>query len=105
VSRYEIRREAADEIAEAASWYEREAAPGLGADLITEYETRLETALELPGAGTVVATTTAGTAVRRYRLKRFNRYSILMAEIDGRPTVLAFECSSRKPGTWRDRLT
>jgi hypothetical protein len=79
VKRYELRREAADEITEATFWYEREAAPGLGADLITEYETRLETALELPGAGTIVATTAAGTPVRRYRLKRFNRYSILMA--------------------------
>jgi hypothetical protein len=104
VKRNEIRREAADEIAEAASWYEREAAFGLGAELIAEYETRLETALELPGAGTIVATTAAGTPVRRYRLKRFNRYSILMAEIDGCHTVLAFECSSRKPGYWQDRL-
>jgi hypothetical protein len=104
VKRYAVRREAADEIAEAASWYEREAGPGLGPDLITEYETRLETALELPGAGTIVATTAAGTPVRRYRLERFKRYSILIAEIDGCPTVLAFECSSRKPGTWRDRL-
>lgn len=101
---YKIRKEAADEIAEAASWYEREAAPGLGADLITEYETRLEAALEVPGAGTIVATTTMGAPVRRYRLKRFKRYTILMAEIDGTPTVLAFECSSRKPGYWRDRL-
>ena len=95
---YKIRQEAADEIAEAASWYEREAAPGLGADLIAEYETRLATALELPGAGAIVARTARGTPVRRYRLKRFKRYAILMAEIDGRPTVLAFECSSRKPG-------
>ncbi len=70
---YKIRREAADEIAEAASWYEQEAAPGLGADLIAEYEARLETALELPGAGAIVATTAAGTPVRRYRLNRFKR--------------------------------
>ncbi|MEX1367898.1 MAG: hypothetical protein AB1Z98_32515 [Nannocystaceae bacterium] len=101
---HKIRKEAADELAEAAHWYEREAAPGLGADLITEYEARLAMALELPGAGTVVATTVAGTPVRRYRLKRFRRYSILMAEINGHPTVLAFECSSRRPGRWHDRL-
>ena len=30
---HKIREEAAQEIAEAASWYEQEAAPGLGADL------------------------------------------------------------------------
>lgn len=58
VRAYKIRREAADEIVEAASCYEQEAAPappGLGADLIAEYEARLETALELPGAGAIVA--------------------------------------------------
>jgi hypothetical protein len=104
VKAYKIRREAAQEIAEAAAWYEREAAPGLGADLIVEYEARLEMALALPGAGTIVATTAAGTPVRRYRLERFKRYAILMADIDGHPTVLAFECSSRKPGYWRNRL-
>lgn len=101
---YKIRREAADEIAEAASWYEQEAAPGLGADLIVEYETRLQAALEVPGAGTIVATTAAGTPVRRYRLARFKRYAILIADIDGDPTVLAFECSSRRPRYWSDRL-
>jgi hypothetical protein len=104
VRAYKIRKEAADEIADVAAWYEQEAAPVLGADLIAEYEARLETALQLPGAGTIVATTSAGTPVRRYRLKRFKRYAILMAEIDGHPTVLAFACSSRKPGYWHDRL-
>lgn len=101
---FRIRKEAADEIAEAASWYEEEAAPGLGADLLAEYEARLKTALELPRAGAIVGTTVAGTPVRRYRLERFKRYAILMADIDGCPTVLAFECSSRKPGYWRSRL-
>lgn len=101
---YRIRKEAVEELADAALWYERQAAPGLGADLIAEYEARIENALQLPGAGTIVASTSAGTPVRRYRLERFKRYAILMAEIDGSPTVLAFECSSRKPGYWQDRL-
>ena len=102
---YKIRKEAAEELAEAAAWYEREAAPGLGADLIAEYEARLSKALELPDAGTIVATTAAGTPVIRYRLKRFKRYAILMAVIGGHPTVLAFQCFSREPGYWHDRLT
>lgn len=101
---YKIRKEAADEIAEAAAWYEAEAGPDLAADLIAEYEARLSTALELAGAGTIVAATASGKPVRRYRLKRFKRYAILMADIEGHPTVLAFACSSRKPGYWRDRL-
>lgn len=104
MSHYLIRKEAARELAEAAAWYDREAASGLGAALLTEFEARLETALKLPGAGTIVAKTKAGTPVRRYRLKRFKRYAILMAEIHGMPTVLAFACSSRRPGYWRKRL-
>ncbi len=101
---FRIRREAAKEIADAASWYEEEAAPGLGADLIAEYEERLTLALEVPGGGTIVATTAAGEHVRRYRLKRFKRYAILMATVREVPTVLAFECSDRMPGYWRNRL-
>ncbi|MEM7155633.1 MAG: type II toxin-antitoxin system RelE/ParE family toxin [Myxococcota bacterium] len=104
MKRYAIRKEAALELAEAAAWYEHEAAEGLGAALLAEFEARLETALKLPGAGTIVATTTAGTPVRRYRLQRFKRYAILMAEIRGMPTVLAFACSSRRPGYWHERL-
>lgn len=101
---HRIRAEAAKELAEAAAWYEREAAPGMGAALLEAYEVRLESALQSPGAGALVATTADGTPVRRYRLKRFRRYAILMAELSGIPTVLAFECSSRRPGFWQDRL-
>jgi hypothetical protein len=101
---HKIRKEAAAEIADAAGWYEREAAPGLGAELVAEYEARLATALELPGAGAIVGTTASGQPIRRYRLERFERYSILIAEIGGMPTVLAFACSDRRPGYWRDRL-
>lgn len=84
MSAYKIRKEAADEIAEAAAWYEAEAGPDLAADLIAEYEARLAIALELPGAGTIVATTASGNPVRRYRLERFKRYGFLMAEIHRR---------------------
>jgi hypothetical protein len=61
VTAYKIRKEAADEIVDAANWYEQEAAPGLGADLIAEFEARLDAALQFPGAGTIVAKTSAGT--------------------------------------------
>ena len=61
-------------------------------------------ALEHPGSGRIVATTSAGNSVRRYRLRRFDRYAILLADIAGIPTVLALECSSRKPGYWHERL-
>lgn len=98
---YKIRAEAAEELIDAATWYEQEAAPGFGSDLIAKFEARLEQALRFPGVGTIVATTSAGTPIRRYRLER---YAILLAEIDGEPTVLAFECSSRRPGYWQDRL-
>ena len=101
---HKVLKAALTEVAEAASWYDEEGAPGLGSELIAEYETRLEAALRMPGAGVVVATTANGTPVRRYRLRRFNRYAILIAEIDAHPTVLAFECSSRRPRYWQDRV-
>jgi hypothetical protein len=35
--------------------------------------------------------------------KRFKRYALLMATIDGLPTVLVVEHLSRLPGFWLDR--
>jgi plasmid stabilization system protein ParE len=104
VKPYAILAEAVGDLEEAADWYEREAGEGLGAALVDEFEARLTNALELPGAGTIVARTKRGAPVRRYRLHRFSRYAILMAEVKGVPTVVAFACSSRRPDLWQSRL-
>lgn len=95
--------EALAELDDASTWYEAHER-GLGLDLLTEYRERLTLALKMPQSGVLAGTTPGGSEIRRFRLKRFGRYAILMAPIDGTPTVLAFEHSSRRPGYWRDRL-
>ncbi len=100
---HKIRPAALAELDEAASWYEQER-QGLGMELLAEYRARLNEALLVPNAGTIATTTKKGTVVRRFHLKRFDRYSIVIAGIDGVPTVLAFEHSSRRPKYWRGRI-
>jgi hypothetical protein len=73
--------------------------------LLDEFEERLELALDQPPAGTIVGMTAQGLPIRRHRLRRFARYSILMfVDEDGTPTVLAFSHSSRDPDHWKDRI-
>lgn len=100
---YRILPEALAELADASTWYE-EHEEGLGLDLVREYRERLASALNMPQAGALAGQTPGGAEIRRFRLKRFGRYAILMARIDDRPTVVAFEHSSRRPGYWRERL-
>lgn len=101
--RYVIEDAAAVDIEEAALWYAAQSR-GLGDELLEEFAERLSAALEQPGIGTLAGHTRSGCVIRRYRLHRFSRYAILLAVIDGMPTVLAFEHSSRRPNYWRDRI-
>jgi toxin ParE1/3/4 len=103
VKRCKILDEALDDLDAAAQWYEAQAV-GLGVDLVAEFRVRLDLALDRPGLGTIAGRTPGGAEIRRYRLRRFKRYAILIATIHGLPTVIAFEHSSRRPGYWRDRL-
>lgn len=100
---YAILREALEELQEASTWYEERDA-GLGLALVAEYRARLQHALALPSAGALVGKTPGGAPIRRFSLKRFHRYGILLAVVDGVPTVLAFVHASRRPGYWQDRL-
>ncbi len=93
--------QAVAELEEAITWYEHRQA-GLGADLLEEYEALLDRALRSPRAGTPIVTAD-GFPMRRYRLKRFNRYAIIMSTVRGLPTVVAFEHSSREPNYWAAR--
>jgi toxin ParE1/3/4 len=104
VKAYEILDDALADLDAAATWYE-EQREGLGLELVAEFRERLAFALEMPGAGAPAGHTPGGNEIRRHRLRRFKRYAILLATIDGTSTVLAFAHSSRRPGYWRDRLT
>lgn len=100
---HDVRPEAALELREAVGWYEQERL-GLGADLLAEYQARLRVALETPASGAVVGVTEGGAVVRRFRLKRFARYAIVLVDFNATPTVIAFEHSSRRPKYWRGRV-
>ena len=104
MTRYRILPPAKQELRDASRWYE-EQRDGLGRALLDEFDERLALALDRPQAGTVVGSTTQGLPIRRHRLRRFARYSILMfVDEDGTATVLALSHSSRDPEHWNDRI-
>jgi plasmid stabilization system protein ParE len=102
--RYRILPPAKEELQDASRWYE-EQREGLGHALLDEFEERLALALGQPHAGTIAGTTARGLPIRRHRLRRFARYSILMfVDEGGTATVVAFSHSSRHPEHWKDRI-
>ena len=91
------------DLEEAAEWYEDQR-PGLGAELLDEFESCIAAAVENPGIGSPSGTTASGNVIRRYRLNRFRRYAILIAVFNEMPTIVTFEHSSRRPRFWKARL-
>lgn len=99
----QIRPEALLELREAAEWYD-EQRPGLGQELVAEFQRTLEEALGRLETSAPVTRTAAGREVRRFRLKRFSRYALYLVVVEETPIVLAFEHGSRRPGYWRERI-
>lgn len=103
MTRFRFLPEALTDLEEAAEWYEDQR-PGLGAELLDDFDACIASAIENLGMGSRSGTTGSGNVIRRYRLGRFRRYAILMAVINEMPTIVAFEHSSRRPRFWKDRL-
>jgi toxin ParE1/3/4 len=103
MTRFRFLPEALTDLEEAGAWYEHQR-PGLGAELFDEFDSCIAGAIETPGTGSLSGTTANGNEIRRYRLRRFRRYADLLSVIDGIPTVIAFEHSSRRPRYWKDRV-
>lgn len=101
--RRSIRPEARAELADAVDWYEEQRV-GLGGELLAEFEERVALAMNEVGTGAPIATLSDGTESRRYRLRRFGRYSIFLMISSDALTVLAFAHSSRRPGYWKSRV-
>jgi len=95
--------EALLDLEEAVAWYQDQG-HGLAAALLDEFDACVAAAIEDPGIGSMSGTTANGNTIRRYRLRRFHRYAVLMALINEVPTVVAFEHSSRRPVYWNDRV-
>ena len=97
-----IHAAAAEEVAEAAAWYEKER-PGLGA----EFEYAVNAALDLLEQEIVPLTPAPGVAgtrgVKRLMLRRFP-YAVIVLERETEILVIAFAHHARRPGYWRGRL-
>ncbi|WP_133513081.1 hypothetical protein [Candidatus Thiosymbion oneisti] len=93
---------AADEAAEAASWYERQH-PGLG----VEFQQAVDAVFDLLEDEIAPLTAVPGPAgkrgAKRLILKRFP-FSVIVCEQGSELLVIAFAHHSRRPGYWRDRL-
>jgi hypothetical protein len=94
---------AAEEVAEAAAWYE-EQRPGLGED----FSHAIEAALDLLADDIVPLSAVSGSAAargaKRLVLKRFP-YDVVVREAADEVIVVAFAHHSRRPGYWRARST
>lgn len=87
---------AAEEMTEAAMWYE-EKAPGLGADFLTEVQLATDRIASFPQAGAL-----ADEQTRRLMVRRFP-FGILCRVEAERIVVVAVMHLRRKPGYWRGR--
>lgn len=99
--RVRILEEAAEEVIEAAIWYEQ-AHPGLG----IEFDYAVNAALDLLEDEVVPLTNLSGVAgvsgVKRLVLRRFP-YDIVVRESSDEIIVIAIAHHSRRPGYWRNR--
>ena len=96
-----VSKEAAEELIEAAAWYELEV-PGLGEQLIDSFELAIDL-LSQPNPPLVpVVGQAARLGAKRLILQRFP-FSLITVVREQTTTVIAFAHHSRKPGYWRDR--
>jgi len=96
-----IHQLAEEELADAASWYERKQ-PGLGISLLE----LIDQAVERIRSGVLPSNPVPGVMknkdARRVLLRRFP-YSIVFYERDDQIVIVTFAHSSRRPGYWRPR--
>jgi toxin ParE1/3/4 len=97
-----ILQEAAEEVAAATNWYDRER-PGLG----TEFSDAVEAAIDLIEEDILPLSPMPGKSgtkgAKRLILKRFP-YDIVVIERTIEVVVIAVAHHSRKPGYWRERI-
>lgn len=86
---------------EAAFDYLEEQVPGLGLQLIERYREQIDRVLEFPDSGALLSGHV--NRVRKYQLDQFP-YALVVANIRGRPTIVAVAHGSREPEYWRHRL-
>ena len=93
---YEFHREAEDELAESAVFYESRVA-GLGKSFTSEVQRTVTIIREHPDLGSPL-----GAKVRRVLVRRFP-YHVIYRHDAGRIFILAVAHQHRRPGYWRHR--
>ena len=100
--RVKISKEAAQELEEAASWYEKEQA-GLGSRLITAFENAFKLLKEANPPLMPVQGEAAKLGAKRLILHRFP-FSVITVELNQTIIIVALAHHSRKPGYWNRRI-
>ncbi|HET7499685.1 MAG TPA: type II toxin-antitoxin system RelE/ParE family toxin [Kofleriaceae bacterium] len=94
--------EAAEELEQAASWYEARR-PGLGKDFLAEVRIAFGRICDRPQACPLARDVPPRLGARRCVLRRFP-YAIVYVELPDELRVVAIAHGSRQPGFWRHRL-
>jgi toxin ParE1/3/4 len=96
-----VSKEAADELEEAAAWYEEEQ-PGLGVKLIGAFEHAIQLLREPNPPLTPVLGVAATMGGKKLILHSFP-FSLVIVQMNNMMHVVAFAHHSRKPGYWAER--
>ena len=100
--RVRIEPEAAEELGEAALWYENRRA-GLGSDFLDRVDLASSRLNQWPHAGVAVPGLPVELAVRRVPVDRYPYHLIYLVATDA-IRILAVAHDRRMPGYWRPRL-
>lgn len=93
---------AADELEEAADWYDRQRA-GLGRELVLEVRAAVRSLARSPRAGSPVDVVDTALGVRRVRVRRFP-YQVVYVTHDDDIVVIAVGHGRRSPAYWAGRV-
>ena len=97
-----ISPEAAQELEEAAAWYENEQF-GLGSRLLLSFENALQLLREPSPPLTIVEGRASELGAKKLVLHRFP-FSVIVVELNQIVVVIALAHHSRKPGYWKSRI-
>jgi len=97
-----ISPEAAQELEEAAAWYESEQF-GLGSRLLISFENALQLLREPNPPLTFVEGQASEFGAQKLILHRFP-FSVIVVELNQAVVVVALAHHSRKPGYWKSRI-
>jgi plasmid stabilization system protein ParE len=101
-ARVRVDPRAADELDEAAEWYDRQRA-GLGRELVLEVRAAVRSLAQNSTAGSPVEAVDPALGVRRVRVRRFP-YQVVYVMQDHDIVVIAVAHHRRRPSYWATRV-